>query len=60
MRFYYYIDNTKIEYDYSQYPANTTLGDIVTTDKLSHQSSTLTIGFEAEFQFGVTESIGVK
>lgn len=31
MAFYYYIDNHKFQYDYSQYPSSATLGDIVTT-----------------------------
>jgi hypothetical protein len=44
----YWIDHHKYHYDTTQYPTSSTLGDIVTTEKLSHQSRNLTITFEGQ------------
>lgn len=45
MQFSYYLDNHKFNFNYNQYPSNTTLGDIITTDKILHQNLNLTVGF---------------
>lgn len=45
MQFSYYLDNKKFDYNYNQYPSNTTLGDIITSDKIFHQNINLTLGF---------------
>lgn len=47
-------------YNYNQYPSNTTLGDIIMTDKILHQNVNMTLGFEAIFAPGVTEYIAIK
>lgn len=41
----YYIDKSKFSYDYNQYPSSQTLGDIVTTEKILHQNTNLTVAF---------------
>jgi hypothetical protein len=59
MTFNYYLDTHKFTYNYNSYPSSQSLGDIITTDKIFHQNSELTVTFEVIFS-GMDEFIGVK
>lgn len=45
MTFSYYVDTNKYNYNYNSFPYDQSLGDIITTPKIAHKDTTLTIAF---------------
>jgi len=47
-RFQYFINNQVYGYSYNNFPSSNTLGDIITTDLIPHDDSTLSIAFQGD------------
>jgi len=45
--FIYYLDDNSYSYPYNSFPSSQTLGDIVTTNLISHEDSNLSVAFQA-------------